>query len=286
MGWSRQQGIGLAVGALLCAVQPGVSVAAEIAGPEPASYGQQLIDAAFGVAGVTDYRFRGVSNSSRKPAIQGYVELQALDLVYAGVWASSVDFPNPWVKNAASVEVDFYGGLRRSWGAPWGSLTFDVGALLYRYLGQRGSAPGAKVDYWELYAKPTVAFGDLAAVTVNAYWTSDYYNVGSDALYLSVIPKFSIPQTVFPKLGFYVSGEFGRQWIKNASQLPILWNWKDYSHWNVGGGVTWNAMTLDIRYSDTDLSKKDCGFNYGVRTWCGPTVIGKLSFDATLGAVK
>ena len=32
----------------------------------------------------------------------------------------------------------------------------------------------------------------------------------------------------------------------------------DYNTWNVGLGFTWKVFTLDLRYSDTDLTKGDC----------------------------
>ena len=35
-------------------------------------------------------------------------------------------------------------------------------------------------------------------------------------------------------------------------------DYADYNTWNVGIGFTWKVFTLDLRYSDTDLSKGDC----------------------------
>jgi hypothetical protein len=74
-----------------------------------------------------------------------------------------------------------------------------------------------------------------------------------------------------------------------------------YNTWNVGVGFTYKVFTLDLRYSDTDLSKGNCnaftsdntatrstpgsvslinplGFESG---WCGATGIVKLSADLT-----
>ncbi len=65
----------------------------------------------------------------------------------------------------------------------------------------------------------------------------------------------------------YVSGEFGRQWLGTSDifygipgdalfaggiQEP------SYNTWNIGIGFTYKVFTLDLRYSDTDLSKGDC----------------------------
>ena len=35
-------------------------------------------------------------------------------------------------------------------------------------------------------------------------------------------------------------------------------NYADYNTWNIGFGFTYKVFTLDLRYSDTDLSKGDC----------------------------
>ena len=74
------------------------------------------------------------------------------------------------------------------------------------------------------------------------------------------------------QIGWYVSGEFGHQWLGTsdafygvsttgfgttgvfANGIPE----PDYNTWNVGLGFTWKVFTLDLRYSDTDLSKSDC----------------------------
>ena len=67
----------------------------------------------------------------------------------------------------------------------------------------------------------------------------------------------------------------------------------DYTTWNVGIGFTWKVFTLDLRYSDTDLSKTNCFVITGDphagppaalgSNWCGSTFVAKLSVDTTLG---
>ena len=110
----------------------------------------------------------------------------------------------------------------------------------------------------------------------------------------------------------YVSGEFGRQWLgttdsfygtlafPNGIPLP------SYNTWNVGVGFTYKVFTLDLRYSDTNLTKAQCNaltsdwsttsFSPGNITainpggfgsnWCGSAGIAKLSVDTTLNALK
>lgn len=56
----------------------------------PAS-AQSDIDVAFNAGVVSDYVFRGFSQTAEDPAIQGGVDLTAGSF-YAGAWASNVDF--------------------------------------------------------------------------------------------------------------------------------------------------------------------------------------------------
>src|SRR5262245_28605370 len=45
-----------------------------------------------GVALTSDYRFRGISQSDRDGAVQGFVQVDFFDSFYFNVWASSIDF--------------------------------------------------------------------------------------------------------------------------------------------------------------------------------------------------
>ena len=83
---------------------------------------------AFNVGAVSDYRYRGISQSRLKPAIQGGVDYAAGGF-YVGAWASSIK----WIKDFggdAGVEIDVYGGYK---GEVMPGIGFDVGALTYQY---------------------------------------------------------------------------------------------------------------------------------------------------------
>ena len=73
----------------------------------------------------------------------------------------------------------------------------------------------------------------------------------------------------------------------------------DYTYWNIGVGLTYKAMTVDLRYHDTDLSRGECfvltGDLRGLPSgkgplnsskWCGEAFIAKVAFDTTLSALK
>src|SRR5713101_2805832 len=87
-------------------------------------------DIAFGAALMSDYNFRGITQSNHKPSVAAYFEprynfndsLQG----YVGVAGESISFPN-----RAAAEIDFYGGIRPT----FGKLALDFGFWEYWYPG-------------------------------------------------------------------------------------------------------------------------------------------------------
>jgi uncharacterized protein (TIGR02001 family) len=86
------------------------------------------------IALVSDYRFRGISQTYHKPALQGGFDYSHASGFYLGNWNSNVNegagFP------AGNLEMDFYGGWKKTWG-DWG---LDVGAIYYFYPGTDANA--------------------------------------------------------------------------------------------------------------------------------------------------
>ena len=93
---------------------------------------------------VSDYRYRGISQTRLQPAIQGGADLAYGDF-YAGAWASNIK----WIKDAGfngSLEFDLYGGYKYALNK---NLTLDVGGLMY-YFPSNSLKPSANTV--ELYA--------------------------------------------------------------------------------------------------------------------------------------
>jgi uncharacterized protein (TIGR02001 family) len=108
-----------------------VAVAATGAALAPAVSQAQL---AFNVGAVTDYRYRGISQSKLKPALQGGVDYTAGGF-YVGAWASTIRWTKEAFKAAGqsggnNVEIDLYGGYK---GEIAKDFTYDVGILTYQY---------------------------------------------------------------------------------------------------------------------------------------------------------
>lgn len=82
------------------------------------------------VAVVTDYRYRGISQTRLQPALQGGADyIHNPSGLYAGAWLSTIK----WTKDAGgsgNIELDIYGGRR---GQLSDAIAYDVGVLGYVY---------------------------------------------------------------------------------------------------------------------------------------------------------
>jgi uncharacterized protein (TIGR02001 family) len=290
---------------------PVKAVKAPVAAPSP-------WDLAFGSALMTDYEFRGITQSGHKPSVAAYFEprynVSPNWQLYAGVSGESIKFAN----NAAA-EIDLYGGVRPT----FGPLALDFGLWYYGYPGGRntyvldatGAATGAIANqsFYEVYGHATYTINDYIALGANGYYTPSYLATGAPGTYFSGTAKLTAPGTWLPNgIGAYASGELGRQYLGSVKAIAGVYtpaqagtDLPDYTTWNVGIGFTWKVFTLDLRYSDTNLSKSNCfiltgdpgaGLGGTVSTlntapalqsnWCGATFMAKLSADLTLGSLK
>jgi uncharacterized protein (TIGR02001 family) len=113
----------------------------------------------------SDYRFRGISQTNKKPAFQGGFDVSHASGAYVGNWNSNIDSA---FYNGSNLELDFYGGYK----LPLGDFTLDVGALYYYYPGS-GAGGTFKIDNTEIYVG-----GAYGPVTLKySYATSDFFGI-------------------------------------------------------------------------------------------------------------
>ena len=187
----------------------------------------------FNVGAVTDYRYRGISQSRRKPALQGGADFAHKSGFYIGTWASTIK----WVKDAggdANAEVDIYGGYK----FPLGPVAMDVGLL--RYLYPSSSLP-VNPDTTEVYVAGTWGPATLkySHSTTNLFGFSDSKN----SYYVDLNATFA---TGF--WGLTVTPHIGHQSINNNSAFS-------YTDWSVGLGKDFgNGFSASLAYVDTDTN--------------------------------
>ncbi len=165
---------------------------------------------AYNVAFVSDYRYRGLSQSRMKPALQGGVDYTHNPSgFYLGAWGSTIK----WIKDFggdASTEIDVYGGKR---GEITSGLTYDVGGLYYFYP-SNDLTPSANT--FEVYGQ--VGYGPVYAKyshsTTNLFGTANSKGSG----YLDLGGNFDFIG------GFILNLHAGRQMVKNNG----VYSYNDY----------------------------------------------------------
>lgn len=192
-----------------------------------------------GATVVSDYRFRGVSQTGEEAAIQGTINVTHDSGVYVGVWGSSVDLVAT-DGTGLSTELDFYAGYSREI-VP--GVTADLG-LLYYFYPKDGSV---NTDYFEPYFSLSGAVGPVDAKVGVAYAFEDQSALGDDDnIYVYGDASTAIPGTPFTLKGHlgYTDGSL------SAASGAISGNYWD---WSVGAEASYKNLTLGVAYVDTDV---------------------------------
>jgi hypothetical protein len=234
-----------------------VTAAAELkVGAEKTASQSNPWDVAFGVEFMTDYNWRGITVSARRPSVEAYVEPRyrpAADLeLYAGVSGANVDLPN-----GSRAQIVYYAGTRPT----FGPLLLDLGGWYIDYPGGAtftgiGSADTctngafffgqcntikAVVSYFEAYAKAVLTINETLAVGGNLYYAPNWSNSDAPGTYASLSAKVAVPSSLLPQdFGAYASAEIGRYWYGTTDAFygvpafPGGIKLPDYTTWNAG----------------------------------------------------
>lgn len=182
----------------------------------------------------SDYRFRGVSQTSEGPAVQGGFDYSHESGLYVGTWASNVDF-------AGSLEIDVYGGYNH---AVNDDLSFNVGALYYAYPSH--STPAGEMDpnTLELYAGGTWKWLNVKY----SHSVTDTFAIGEkNSYYLE--GNVSVPLPYDISLGLH----YGYSKFKGMAAGED----DDYSDWKIGVSKDVAGFTLGLAYVETDIDDAD-----------------------------
>jgi uncharacterized protein (TIGR02001 family) len=226
-----------------------------------------------GVTGVTDYRFRGLTQTDKKVAVQGTVNVNHSSGLYAGTWASTIDDTTS-LPGYGDVEVDLYAGYTKTLPSGFG---FDAGLLYYFYAGAPGKIGGVKndTDFFEPYASVNYTFGPAnIKVGGNYAWKGQDGLGGDDSLYL-----YSNLGVTIPKTPLKVTGHIG---VSNGSLGAFNLNAADdtYTDYSVGLEASFPHITAGVQYVDTDItSTRVGGQKYNSAIGANGSVLGYLTFS-------
>lgn len=142
-----------------------------------------------GSAGLySDYRFRGISQTDKKPAFQGGFTVNHSSGFYVGNWNSNIDtsfYTPPGSASGSNLEVDLFAG----YATEVSGVGLDFGLLQYYY-------PNSSNFYDTLEAYAGAKYGPLSAKL--SYALTDYFGVADSegTMYLTLGLSHSFTDTI------------------------------------------------------------------------------------------
>jgi uncharacterized protein (TIGR02001 family) len=185
----------------------------------------------FNASVVSDYRFRGISQTRLKPALQGGADYSNNPTgLYAGTWLSTLK----WVKDGGgdgNIEWDIYAGKKGNFTQ---DLSYDFGVLSYVYP-SNGLHPDANTTelYGQLGYGP--AYIKYSQSLTNLFGAADSKNSG----YLDIGANIDVSN------GYTVNLHAVHQTVKNNSSLS-------YNDWKVGLTKDFGFLSGSVAVIGTD----------------------------------
>jgi uncharacterized protein (TIGR02001 family) len=230
---------------------------------------------------VSDYRFRGVSQSDKEMAIQGGVTVAHQSGFYGAFWGSNLA---GWGQfGGSNMELDLVGGFKKS----FGGATVDVGLTWYMY-------PGGSdlTDFAEPYVKVSGTAGPVNLLAGVAYapkqralgnFSNTANSRGQSVHNLYVWGDVSTgipgtPITVKAHAG-YSDGNPGLG--PNGTSVTPTGEYFDYL---VGVDYVLGPLTLGVSYVDTDITKKESAYlqpNFSSQKNGSSIAAGRVLFSVT-----
>lgn len=180
---------------------------------------------------VSDYRYRGISQTEKKPALQGGFDYEHASGAYLGVWGSNIS----WIKDGkSSLELDLYGG----YGGEVGDFSYDVGLLQYYYPG--GKVEGA-ANPNTLEAYVGGGWGPLSVKYSHAFTNLFGFDDSKGSWYLEAGLEYEVgPVTL--------DAHIGRQKIKN---------YFGYNDYKLGVSTEYGGFGFGLHYVKSTIKDDD-----------------------------
>ena len=197
-----------------------------------------------GATVVSDYRFRGISQSDKRFAVQGTFTVAHKSGLYGTVWGSSIDdyITSPLGVPGADQEIDLVAGYKKT----LGKVTLDVGATYYYYPGKTGFP---NTDFLEPYIAVSAPVGPVTAKLAAYYAPKQkalaFANAKDDNLYMNLGVSGTVGDS-----GVGYSAGVGRSFSRS-----FLSGGNKYTDWSLGLTYTTGPVTLGVSYVDTSYGK-------------------------------
>jgi uncharacterized protein (TIGR02001 family) len=247
----------------------GLACSSAFAADTPANPEDAGSPIAANVSIVNDYRYRGISQSNFKPAIQGGFDYAHESGFYIGNWNSSIS----WISDSytstgsasvkgnvsAPIEMDFYAGYKKEFIGE--GFATDVGVLQYYY--PTSGLPNGAVNpnTTEVYAAQNFTAGPVTGFVKFSYsLTNTFGNANSKGSYY---PDLTVNYDT-GVWGLALNGHVGYQYISGTAPGATYDNSKYYSYTDWKAGVTKDfggGLSAAIAYVGTNAAT--VGGTYG-----------------------
>ncbi|HEY2134368.1 MAG TPA: TorF family putative porin [Xanthobacteraceae bacterium] len=237
----------------------------------------------------SDYIYRGVSLSARRPSVGTLIETSWHDF-YVSTNVQSVNLPtNP------AAEFTFEGGYRPT----IADFNFDFGASYFYYPGEMPTDAATKTNYWEYSLDVDRDVTKHLNLSGKLAYAPDVSGTGAWGAYSEIGFELDLPELAFLRgVTWKLMADVGYSRFGNTSPAQGGFPLPAYTNWHTGLVFTLqDNVSLDLSYYDTSLSREDC-FVFtgdpmatpggtvnlvsnpdGLRSrLCGATFVGTLNF--------
>jgi len=218
---------------------------------------------------VSNYKFRGISQTDNKSAIQGGFELAHPSGLYAGTWGSNV---SDWTNvNGNGMEFDLYAGYSAE--LPMG-LGFDVGAIRYQYPGNAPVSPLPKQNTTEIYVGVSYSIFSYTFSRTTSNWFGFVNTDGTGSSKGSYYQDLSLEYPVNDQIT--LTAHYGRQKVAGKNGYTPF----SFSDYSVGLSYALpNDFSVGLEYVGASLkaAQKASGFlggpNIDKQLWKNAAVV-------------
>lgn len=206
------------------------------------------------VAWVSNYLYRGISQTGGKPALQGGFDFAAANGFYLGAWGSNVSIwsdrytqtAGAQGANNSSLEMDTYAGVKNSFATDY---TYDVGYLRYSYPGTY-KAGATNADTHEIYA----ALGYKWLAVKYSYSLGSTFGIASarGSNYRDIGINYPVSDS-----GITLGAHYGKQSYKGAVANSLKQAGQDpsYADYKLSISESYKGYVFALAYSKTNAAK-------------------------------
>lgn len=225
------------------------------------------------LAFVTDYRFRGLSQTMRHPAVHGILNYVHQNGIYLGVFGSNIDGTSNLYNNC-TFEIDLYGGYKaKILPCSLPELECNIGVLYFIYPGAKTYAPRSisyntaqyniEISYkWFslAWAQMFTNYFAICSQSPPFNWKKNHFDKPNGSSKGSPYVEVNLSFDLWEKLTFCdvelgklnLKLHAGYQWVRHYSQL-------NYADWLAVLSQEFKWFTLSVTYVGTNV--KDHYYN-------------------------